>query len=96
MTRRQFALTSLGCSVAVVLGCDTEPKPDPLATLLNNPAVREAFKSLEDAASSLESNVADFDTENWRDVVENIKKDSADVSDGIETLKRALGYSDTE
>jgi outer membrane murein-binding lipoprotein Lpp len=93
MNRRQFALASIASSVTVLAGCDTEPKPDPLATLLNNPAVHEAFKALEDASSSLESNVDAFDTDNWRDVVPTVKTDSADIADGIEALKRALGYS---
>jgi outer membrane murein-binding lipoprotein Lpp len=95
MNRRQFALASLASSVMVLAGCDTESKPDHLATLLNNPAVHEAFKTLEDASSSLESNVDAFDTDNWRDVVPNVKTDSADIADGIEALKRALGYSDS-
>jgi hypothetical protein len=32
--RRQFAISSLVSSVAVVAGCNSEPKPDSLATLL--------------------------------------------------------------
>jgi hypothetical protein len=95
MNRRQFALSYLVSSVAVVAGCNSEPKPDALATLLNNPAVHEAFKNLENAISSLESHVDDFDSENWRDVVENVKSDSSNLSDGIEALKSALGYSDS-
>jgi hypothetical protein len=62
--------------------------------LLNNPAVHKAFKDLMDSVSNLESHVGDFDTDNWRDVVENIKTDSSGLSDGIEALKSALGYSD--
>jgi len=96
MNRRQFAATTLASSLVILSGCDTEPKPSALATLLNNPAVHEAFKSLESAASSLQANVADFETENWREVVENVTADSDNVSSRIENLKQALGYSDAQ
>jgi hypothetical protein len=95
MNRRQFALASLVSSVAAVSGCNSEPKPDALATLLNNPAVHKAFKDLEDSVNNLETHVGEFDTNNWREVVEDVRTDSSELSDGIEALKSALGYSDS-
>ncbi len=95
MNRRQFALASLVSSVSAVSGCNSDPKPDALATLLNNPAVHKAFKDLEDSVNNLEAHAGDFDTNNWRDVLDDIKTDSANLSDGIEALKSALGYSDS-
>jgi len=93
MNRRQFALVSIASSAALLAGCDDEPKPDPLATLLNSPAVQSAFSDLQDASDNLESHVGDFDDDNWRDVVDDVRTDSTDVSDAVEALKQALGYS---
>lgn len=52
MNRRQFAL--LFPSAVLLVGCDTDQKPDHTATLLNNSGVQEAMKALDDAIGTLE------------------------------------------
>jgi hypothetical protein len=93
MNRRDFALTAFS-STALLLGCDTEQKPSHTATLLNNSGVQEALKSVEDAISSLESNVDGFDNENWRDVVPEVKSAADDVRSAFELLRHQLGASE--
>ncbi len=94
MNRRRFALVSLSSSLTAMIGCNSEPKPDPLATLLNSSEVHEAFKTLQDAVSSLESKMDDFDDDNLEDVVEEAKTEASGVSDAVAALKNALGYSE--
>jgi hypothetical protein len=93
MNRRQFALASL--ATAAVAGCDSEPEPDHTATLLNNPAVHNAFRDLSESVAGLENVIGEFDSENWRDVVPNVKDATTGIANGLAELKRALGYSDS-
>ena len=56
--------------------------------------MRDAFKTLQDAVSSLESKMDDFHDDNWEDVVEEAKTEASGVSDAVAALKNALGYSE--
>jgi hypothetical protein len=93
LTRRVFFSVGGLAAVAVAVGCDSEPKPSHTATLLNNEEVHRAFSELDDAVSSLESNASDFDDENWRDVVPEVKTDADNIRDAIDSLRQTLGYS---
>ena len=95
MNRREFAL-ALTSSTALLAGCDSEPKPDHTATLLNNPEVHQAVQSIDDAIANLEGDVDDFDTENWREVVPNMKASTDEIREAFDQLKTALGYSDAK
>ena len=53
------------------------------------------MKNLIDIFQNMESDVNDFDTEDWRSVASNIKDGTAEMSGAIQQLKKALGYSDT-
>ncbi len=92
MNRRKFALATIASSVAVITGCESEPKPSPTATLLNNEEVQEAIKAIDDSIAQLEDEVDNFDNENWRDVVPEVKSASDSVRVDFEKLKQALGY----
>jgi HAMP domain-containing protein len=89
MNRRQFAISALSASL-VLIGCDTDQKPSHTATLLNNGEVQEALKSLADAIDNLSGDVSNFDTENWREVVPEVKSGTEEVSGAFERLRRAL------
>ncbi len=78
MDRRAFAIAALS-SATLVLGCDTEQKPAPAATLLNNGEVQDAMKRLASAISGLEGAVSSFDDENWREVVPEVQSASENV-----------------
>jgi len=90
MDRRTFAFAALS-SAAALAGCDTDQKPSHTATLLNNSGVQDALKSVEDAIGGLESNVSDFDDDNWREVVPEVKTSADDVRSAFENLRTALG-----
>lgn len=90
MNRRQFARVVLASSTLTVIGCDTDQKPATTATLFNNSGVQEALKTIEDAISSLESNVENFDVENWREVVPEVKNSTDEVRDAFERLRSEL------
>jgi hypothetical protein len=93
MNRRQFTIT---LPVAgLLIGCDTDQKPSPAATLLNNSKVQEAMKAVEDAVSGLENDVGRFEGENWRDVVPDVQSAAAEVRDSFENLRRALDVPDS-
>ena len=94
MNRRLFTIASVSASIAAISGCDSEPKPDHTATLLNNPAVHDAFRDLSESVEGLQNMVAEFDDENWREVVPRVKDATTGVENGLTELRRALGYPD--
>ena len=79
MNRREFAFVSLTSSAGLLVGCDTDPKPDHTATLFNSSEVQEAVQSIEAAIADFESDVVDFDTENWREVVPKVKASTDEI-----------------
>jgi hypothetical protein len=91
MNRRNFARIALAIPV-VLTGCKSEPKLSHTATLLDNEAVHEAFKELEESMEGLEMHVGEFDTENWHEVVPEVKDAATGLRNGIDQLKRVLGY----
>ena len=94
MNRRSFALLTISASLVGVAGCDGEPKPSHTVTLLDNPGVQEAMKELLESMEGLESIVDEFDSTNWRDVVPEVKDATTGVRNGIDGLRRVLGYTD--
>ena len=96
INRREFALVAFTSSAALIAGCDSEPTPDHTATLLNNADVHKAVQSIDDAIANLEGDVDDFDTENWREVVPNVKSSTDEIREAFDQLKTALGYSDAK
>lgn len=92
--RRTALFAALGAATLVLTGCENERKPSSTATLLNNQEVHEAVKAIIGAVDELESNVDNFDAENWRDVVPEVKAAASNVAGAVGTLRQALGYSD--
>lgn len=95
-SNRRYLIAGLASTATLVLsGCgDKEARPSPTATLSNNENVHAAVQILIRAADSLASNVSEFDTENWRDVVPNVRAAASDVTNAVVGLRSALGYSD--
>jgi len=91
MNRRRFAKLALAVPIALT-GCESEPKPSHTATLLDNEAVRRAFQELEESIEGLEMRVGEFDTEDWREAVPDVKDATTGVRNGVDQLKRVLGY----
>jgi hypothetical protein len=89
MNRRRFAVAAISFTV-LLAGCDTVQKPSSTATLLNNSGIQEALKSLAAAIDDLVSDISEFDTENWREVVPKVTSSAEDVSGRFETLRRSL------
>jgi outer membrane murein-binding lipoprotein Lpp len=96
MNRRDFAVAAMTSSVLAVAGCDNDQKPARTSTLLNNSGVQEAMKAVEDAIGGLESNVDNFDDENWREVVPEVKTSATDVRDAFDRLRQELGVADSQ
>lgn len=96
MNRREFAIVAFTSSAALMAGCEPESRPDHTATLLNNANVRQAVQSIDDAIASLEGDVDDFATENWREVVPRVKTSADEIREAFDQLKTALGYADAE
>jgi hypothetical protein len=92
MNRRAFSALIPGALLLVLSGCDEEPTPSSTATLTNNEEVHQAMKSVVTALESLESNVDDFDTTNWREVVPEVKNDAEELRAAVDSLRSALGY----
>jgi hypothetical protein len=87
----------IGLSTATLLalaGCEREPKPASSATLTNNNGVHLAMQELISAVQGLEGDVERFDSENWREVVPDIKTATSGVASAVMQLRTALGYSD--
>jgi hypothetical protein len=93
MERRQAIFTLLGAGSLLTAGCDSEEKPDATATLLNNENVHKAMKAVVDAVETLESDVDEFSSTNWREVVPNVENATVDLRDAVDTLRKELGYT---
>lgn len=98
MDRKRRALLSSVAGLAALsfVGCDSEPKPSATATLTNNEQVNEAVGGLVGASDRLASEVGRFDTDDWRDVVPDVRSAAEDVASAVQTLRGALGYSDAQ
>jgi hypothetical protein len=92
MDRRVFALAAAGASLAALSGCDSDPKPSHTATLLDNDKVHEAMTAVDGALANLEGDVENFDSDNWRDVVPEVKSGTEELRGALDSLKLALGY----
>ena len=94
MERRQAVLALLGAGTLFIAGCDSESKPDATATLLNNENVHQAMKGVVDALETLEGDVDEFSTTNWREVVPNVEGATTNLRDAVDALRKELGYTD--
>jgi hypothetical protein len=92
MKRAIWMATLLALLVAMI-ACDSDPRPQATATLLNNEEVHQAFLALDSAVANLQGNVAQFDTENWREVVPEVRGAASNVESASAQLRKALGYS---
>ncbi len=90
MQRRQFTLLAL--PAAVLAGCHAAPKPSLDATLLHNEKVREAVNELEQAMLSFEEEVGQTTAENWHQTLSDVQTATLRLRNGIDDLKRSLGY----
>jgi outer membrane murein-binding lipoprotein Lpp len=79
--------------LALVAGCDSEPKPASTATLFNKEEVHQAIQELDSQIGALEEDAEAFASENWRDVVPRIKEHAESVRGALDNLKKALGYT---
>ena len=93
MNRRQFAV-SLPVA-GLLIGCDTkaEQQPSPPSTLLGNPEVQDALKSLDLAIRNLEANVDRLFDETWADVVPDVEASARDVQTTFASFRKASGVS---
>jgi outer membrane murein-binding lipoprotein Lpp len=93
-TRREVLAAAICMAgLALVAGCDSEPKPASTATLFDKEEVHNAIQELDSQIGALEGDVEDFDSESWRDVVPRIKEGAESVRGALDNLKKALGYS---
>ena len=65
-------------------------QPASTATILNNGEVQDAMKPLDFAIGGLESNVGDFEDQNWREVVPEVQSAASNVRGTFDNLRRAL------
>jgi outer membrane murein-binding lipoprotein Lpp len=93
-TRREVLAAVTGVvGLALVAGCDSQPKPASTATLFNKERVHSAVQELDSQIGALEEDAEDFDSESWRDVVPRIKEGAESVRGALDDLKKALGYT---
>src|SRR4051812_47283522 len=94
-TKRRELLAALSTAMLIAsAGCEKEGKPASAKTLTNNEGVCAAMKTLVGAVSSLQENVAQFDVENWREVVPTVKTSASDVALALSLLRTAFGYGE--
>ncbi len=94
MNRRNFSLALLSSAV-VIAGCDDNQKPSHTATVLNNSAVQTALQNLSAAIGTLQNEAAQFDDEDWKDVVPEVQGAAENVHSAFNALRQALGVSDS-
>ena len=94
MNRRTFSLALLSSAV-IASGCDNDQKPSRTATALNNGEVQRALRTLSSAIGTLENATVQFENEDWKDVVPEVQGAAADVQSAFNSLRQALGVSDS-
>lgn len=82
-TRRRFLLLLPACGM--LAGCDSGNPP------VDNQKLKDALSSLDSAIGGLESNVEDFNTDNWREVVPEVETAATGVRGAFDNLKQAFG-----
>lgn len=93
MNRRKFSIAAIS-SLALIAGCDSEQKPSPTATLINNSEVQEAMKRLSSAIQELQAQVGDFETQDWKTVVPEVDNAAQEVDSAFFSLKKSLGVQE--
>ncbi len=95
MDRRTFAFAALS-SATFLSGCHAEKEPGPSrdATLLHNKNVSEAVDDLDRAMNNLDLRLQTFNAENWQDALNHVQTATQQVHNGVDNLKRALGYDE--
>jgi outer membrane murein-binding lipoprotein Lpp len=68
----------------------SEATPSAVATLANHDEVVKAVGALSAAVDDLNSAVAGFDGEDWKDVVPGVKAAASDVDDALEKLRQIM------
>lgn len=92
MKRRQFvAIAPLAAAVCLV-GCDDTPKPSSTASLTNSDQIKSAVDELDSLAGTLEEDAENFDGNNWREVVPDVKEHIESLRGAVDNLMQALGY----
>ena len=92
MKRREFTLLTGASFLIGVAGCNEESKPSPTATLFNNDKVNKAVKELIEFVALLDEDIAKFESDDWRDVVPQVRNDTDAIADAVSELRKALGY----
>ena len=94
MNGRHFTLAALS-SATLLSGCKSNSKPSREATLFHNRQVREAVQELEQATNAVEMHMGQFNAENWQDALANLQTSAIRLRNGVDELRRALGYAET-
>ena len=84
MNRRQFAASGLIATGVLLAGCEPA-RQRPSAELKSD------LEVLDSAIGTLESKIGDFDQENWKDVVPEVKSAAAEVRSAFYKIREALG-----
>lgn len=94
MDRRTFTLAALS-SATLLAGCHKkEEGPARDATLLHNANVSNAVAELDQAVNGLDMRLQAFNAENWQDALNHVQTSAERVRNGVDELKRALGYAE--
>ena len=89
MNRRQFAV--LLPVAALAIGCDTEPKPVPIATPLDTQKVQKAIENLGSTIGDLEEVADGLQHGDWSKFVPKVEGTASDIRIAFEHLRQALG-----
>jgi hypothetical protein len=89
MNRRQFSI--LLPAVGLVMGCESEPKPEAAATIPINEKVKNAIENLGSVIGDLEEDVEGFQRGDWSKFVPKVEGTAADIRIAYEHLRQALG-----
>ena len=80
--RRGFGGAIATFALAALAGCNESR---------NGPSVDSELRALGDAIASLRSTIERFSSEDWKDVVPDVKSEASDVETALANLKAAMG-----
>lgn len=93
-TRRVALVCVASLGTLVLSACsgksDPDPKPSAPATLLKLDEVKDALQVLSGAVDDLQTAVGGFDSEDWKDVVPQVRTSAVDVADSLDKLKQLM------
>jgi hypothetical protein len=88
--RRSILTALVGCMMAGSTSCDSESR----STSSDKDVLKSAITTLTGAVDHLQYTVGEFDNDNWREVVPDVRAATVGIVNALIQVRRILNYND--